>query len=138
MTTFKNSLTKQLLTDNNIMVMPTDRPMTFENGHYTDAIILQNGNVCKVQKLVCKHPKGTDRTYYGVTFKIDGKWHTTTYSNIMYVYLRDEQIPEGYDIDHINDCTNCDTLENLQCISRKDNIRKRKLDSDYFKKVKKQ
>lgn len=59
-----------------------------------------------------------------VKVKIDGKYRFVVASNIIWVYFNGS-IPEGYDVDHINDVSTDNRLENLQLLTRTENIRKR-------------
>ena len=56
---------------------------------------------------------------------LDGnKQRNVVLSNIVWVYFNG-QIPEGYDVDHINNNPLDNSLENLQLLTRQENIRKR-------------
>lgn len=48
-----------------------------------------------------------------------------TLQNIVYAWFK-EPIPDGYDIDHIDGDTLNNDLSNLQMLSRKENLAKRK------------
>lgn len=74
------------------------------------------------------HPYGKD-CIYSLVFPWDyehSKRATMTLQRIVYLYFKGD-IPAGYDIDHIDGDSLNNLPSNLQAISRKDNLAKRKL-----------
>lgn len=77
-----------------------------------------------IHTALCKHPHGTDKEYPIVVFSHKGKTTSLTLSRLVYAwYIGD--VSEKEDVDHIdNDPFNND-LNNLQLLSRKENLKKR-------------
>lgn len=74
------------------------------------------------------HPYGKDCIYVLVfpwDFK-NGKRVTMTLQRLVYLYFKGN-IPEGFDIDHIDGDSLNNLPSNLQAISRKENLKKRQL-----------
>lgn len=78
----------------------------------------------KVHKNTTHHKYGEDKTYYIIGFSFFGKQITIPLQRLIYAYYVDD-IPEGYDIDHIDNNTLNNDPSNLQLLTRKDNIAKR-------------
>lgn len=75
--------------------------------------------------------------YYSLTDSRTGKNLTLPVSNLVWMYHHpNEEIPDGYDIDHINGDSLDDRIENLQCITRKENLAKRKGAKNQFDYIK--
>lgn len=74
-----------------------------------------------------KYGKTMRYQYYSLTDSRTGKSLSLPVSNLVWMYHHpNEEIPDGYDIDHINGDSLDDRIENLQCITRKENLAKRK------------
>lgn len=77
---------------------------------------------------VTKHEFGKDMVYELTCFYIKNKdghyYYSATVDAVAYAWHVGPR-PIGYDIDHIDGDTNNHRLENLQCITHKENIRKR-------------
>ena len=73
-----------------------------------------------------RHPYGKDKTYLIVTFWDAERNKTTSYalSRLVYLYFIGD-IPAGYDVDHIDGDTFNNLPENLQLLTRKENLAKR-------------
>lgn len=72
-----------------------------------------------------KHKYGVDKSYKTVGLRVHGKKRTFLVSNIVWIYFNDA-IPEDSEVDHINDNSLDDRLENLQILTKTENIQKRK------------
>lgn len=71
-----------------------------------------------------EHPYGKPYKAKLVNVKINGKSQTFVLSNLVWVYFFGK-IPKGYDIDHINEDPLDNRLDNLQLLTRKENLAKR-------------
>ena len=83
---------------------------------------------------VKKHPYGKDKAYIIVTLYDFDKKKTRTYalSRLVYLYFIGD-IPEGYDVDHIDGDTFNNLPENLQLLTRKENLAKRECAGNKYK-----
>ena len=81
-----------------------------------------------------KHPYGKDITYLLVTLYDPERKKPVTYtlSRLVYLYFISD-IPQGYDVDHIDGDTFNNIPENLQLLTRKDNIHKRAYQGNKYK-----
>lgn len=81
-----------------------------------------------------KHPYGKDITYLIVTFWDADRNKTTSYalSRLVYLYFIGD-IPAGYDVDHIDGDTFNNLPENLQLLTRKENLNKREFNGNQYK-----
>lgn len=78
----------------------------------------------KTTKVSLKHPYGVDREYLAVTLTLDGFRTTVSFGRIVYAFLKGE-IPYGMDVDHIDSNPFNNKPENLQCLTRRENLAKR-------------
>jgi len=58
--------------------------------------------------------------YIRYKLKVDGKWHYLSHHRLIYNYLV-EEIPEGYEIDHIDNDRQNNCIDNLRCVTRSQN-----------------
>lgn len=81
-----------------------------------------------------KHPYGKDMTYLLVVLYDPERKKSVTYtlSRIVYLYFISD-IPQGYDVDHIDGDTFNNLPYNLQILTRKDNIHKRECQGNQYK-----
>ena len=82
-------------------------------------------NECKLFYNTKPHPFGRDVTYAHVKFRYNGVGKDFQLARFLYVWFIGD-IPDGYDIDHINDNSLDNRLENLRMLTHKENIRRRK------------
>lgn len=80
-----------------------------------------------------KHPYGKNVTYLITTLWDAERGKNTTYtvSRLVYIYFNGD-IPEGYDVDHIDGDTFNNIPENLQLLTRKDNLNKREFNGNQY------
>jgi len=116
--------TKQDLVDLNIEVKTT------EEGKHE---VYRNGTKMKRYLLNTYHKYGKTISYYGYSIYYgrietpDGfryRQNNILEHVIMWLWFKGD-IPEGYDVDHINNKTLDNNLENLQLLTRAENLRKR-------------
>lgn len=85
-----------------------------------------------------KYGKTMKYFYYSIYDSRTGKSYSLPVSNFVWMATHpDEEIPDGYDIDHINGDSLNDDPENLQCITRKENLAKRKGAKNHYYYIKK-
>ena len=96
-----------------------------------------------IRKLKAKRKYTQDKEYPGVVFSYQGKTQAFTLSRFIYAWVYGE-VPENMDVDHrCPDVENC-RIENLQLLTREENLAKRFSDNpncyrcqwDYLKKHK--
>ena len=92
---------------------------------YYKATKQKRDNECKLSYNTKPHPHGKDVTYAHVKCRFNGKGLDFQLARFLYVWFIGD-IPDGYDIDHINDNTLDNRIENLRMLTHKENIRKRK------------
>ena len=73
-----------------------------------------------------KHPYGESKMYKAYLFHENGKAYTIAEHRLVYVFFVDD-IPANYDVDHIDGDTMNNSLDNLQLLTRKENLAKRTL-----------
>lgn len=80
-----------------------------------------------------KHPYGKDIQYQliALTSSITGKQSVFTYHAFLYAWYKGE-VPAGYDVDHIDGDTLNNSLDNLQLLTRKENLAKRRGNVNQF------
>ena len=79
----------------------------------------------KISKAVCKHKYTKDKVYNIVAFSHKNKTISIPLGRLIYVWFV-EDIPEGnWDIDHRNNHSLDDRVENLQLLTREQNLAKR-------------
>lgn len=72
----------------------------------------------------CRHKYGKDKQYPYVVFSVNSKPKGILVSRLMYAWFVGD-IPDGYDIDHIDNNPFNNNPENLQILTRKENLIKR-------------
>lgn len=74
-----------------------------------------------------KHPNGTDKTYEMVSFYDREKkcGFSYPYHRFLWIWTYGD-CPDGYDVDHIDHNSLNNDISNLQVISRKENLLRRK------------
>jgi len=82
----------------------------------------------------CNHKYSTDRFYPMVSLKIYGQYKTIILSNLVWMW----EVGEigDYDIDHIDGDPMNNSLDNLQKITHKENLEKRKGEKNQWKFIK--
>lgn len=74
--------------------------------------------------VTCKHPFGKDTSYQAITYSFKGKPYTVLLSRMIWAWEYGE-CPDNMDVDHINNNSLDNRLENLQLLTRKENLQKR-------------
>ena len=82
--------------------------------------------VIKVSIIYKKHQYGNTTYYKSYLFHENGKAYTISEHRLVYAWFKDD-IPEKYDVDHIDGDTMNNSLDNLQLLTRKENLAKRTL-----------
>ena len=82
--------------------------------------------VIKASIIYRKHPYGKTICYKAYLFHENGKAYTISEHRLVYAWFIDD-IPEKYDVDHIDGDTMNNSLDNLQLLTRKENLAKRTL-----------
>lgn len=68
------------------------------------------------------------KIYLKVQFNYKGKSYAIPLGRFIYAWFKGD-VPAGYDVDHINNCPWDNNLDNLQLLTREENIRKRYVDN---------
>ena len=82
--------------------------------------------VIKVSLIGKNHPYGKNCMYKAYLFHENGKAYTISEHRLVYAWFKDD-IPANYDVDHIDGDTMNNSLDNLQLLTRKENLAKRTL-----------
>ena len=82
--------------------------------------------VLKPQTIGRKHPYGKPCMYKAYLFHENGKSYTISEHRLVYAWFKDD-IPAKYDVDHIDGDPMNNRLDNLQLLTRKENLAKRTL-----------
>ncbi len=82
--------------------------------------------VIKPSVIYKKHPFGKTVSYKAYLFHENGKAYTISEHRLVYAWFKDD-IPAKYDVDHIDGDTMNNSLDNLQLLTRKENLAKRTL-----------
>lgn len=97
-----------------------------EKGEYQ---VYRNDKLLKTNLMSANHKYGRTITYVAYTFylgKENGKYKYATILEHVLVWLWFKgDIPEGYDVDHIDNDKLNNKIENLQLLTRKENLAKR-------------
>lgn len=73
---------------------------------------------------VARHKYGRDIYYYMIAMSINGKTVGYGLHRALYAWFYGE-VPEGYDIAHMNNDSLDNRLENLECMTHEENLRMR-------------
>ena len=71
----------------------------------------------------CKHKYTSDKQYKKLTFAYRGRGISIPLSRFIYAWHYD--VPQGYDVEHINNDAFDNRLENLRLCTREENLAKR-------------
>lgn len=95
---------------------------------------LVSGSEVEIKRslVTCKHKYGHDKSYYAYSWyggMKNGKQTSITLSacRIVYIICKGD-IPQDYDVDHIDNNSLNNDPDNLQVLSRRDNLAKRFVD----------
>ena len=132
---YRTELTKEMLIEWGIVdvsfkgsKMPTITRNWYTAGKRTNKSkkVLQE---LKISDVVCKHKYTKDKVYPAVAFSIGNKTKTITIGRLVYVWYNGN-IPAGdYDVDHKNADSYDNRPDNLQLLSRSENLAKRYTDN---------
>lgn len=126
----KHMLTKELLDRNKIRIEfdENGQPLVYQEYIQTGKQDLSyRWKTFRKPYIGTKESKHGGKGYTGVSVyvKIDGSTMAFCLSNIVWVYFNGGPIPKGYDVDHINDDPLDNRPENLQLLTRQENLQKR-------------
>ena len=82
----------------------------------------------KISKAIGKRKYTKSKEYYVVVFSLNNKAKTIPLARVLYAWFV-EDIPAGYDVDHKNNDSLDNSLDNLQLLTREQNIAKRYIDN---------
>ena len=82
----------------------------------------------KEAKFVCKHKYASDKVYPGYAWCWNGKQFAVTTGRLIYAYFKGDVL-EGCDVDHIDNNPFNNILDNLQVLTREENLAKRYADN---------
>ncbi len=82
--------------------------------------------VIKTSIIGRKHPYGKETRYKAYLFRENGRAYTIPEHRLVYAWFIGD-IPANYDVDHIDGDTMNNSLDNLQLLTRKENLAKRTL-----------
>ena len=126
--TRKNFISRQDLLDNKVKIEVVNNNIVI----YQDYIQTSKKDYSYLwstertqHKLVNNHLYGGDYVHLVTSIKIGDKLITMPVSNIVWIYYNDT-IPAGYEVDHIDENTLDNRIDNLQLLTPKENLRKRK------------
>ena len=89
-----------------------------------DLTVWRNGNLLKPYLVSCKHKYGKTTSYYVYVFYVNKVKYQIMRSNIMYCwFIGDRDITK--DVDHIDNNSLNDNPDNLQLLTRQENLLKR-------------
>lgn len=78
--------------------------------------------------MIRKHKYSPDKAYLGYAWSYKNKCFSVTESRLVYAWFIGD-IPENYDIDHIDNNPFNNKLSNLRLLTREENLRKRFIDN---------
>ena len=82
----------------------------------------------KIINARCKHKYTHDKYYPIFCFRYDGRNYSVSLSKFLYAWFYGK-VPAGYDVDHKDNNPYNNVLDNLQLLTRQENIRKRYTDN---------
>lgn len=83
----------------------------------------------KITEVVCKHKYSGEKRYPAVGFSYESKPVVIPLGRLIYCWFLDD-IPAGMDVDHIDNNPFNNRLENLQLLTREENLAKRYSDNE--------
>ena len=78
----------------------------------------------RIVEAICKHKYAPEKRYPIISFSYKGKPHAIPLARLLWAWFYSE-VPAGYDVDHINNNQFDNRLENLQLLTREQNLKKR-------------
>lgn len=133
-TRLKKGLTKQELLDDNISIEWDEtvnnwKVTRLSRNHKSVILTLKT---LKEHRFKCKHKYAPTKEYPGYAWSKSGShgYHTTTIptSRLVYAYFVGD-IPDGYEVDHIDNNPFNNSLENLRILTKEENLKKRYSDN---------
>lgn len=83
-----------------------------------------------IYQIVGKHKYTADKIYNAIGFSYKNKQQVIPLARVLYAWFHPETgVPANMDVDHINNISTDDRLENYQLLTREENIRKRFTDN---------
>ena len=78
----------------------------------------------KITEAICKHKYAPEKRYPVISFSYKGKPVGLPLARVIWAWFNSE-VPAGYDVDHIDNNQFNNRLENLQLLTRQQNLKKR-------------
>lgn len=83
-----------------------------------------------IYQITGKHKYTADKVYNAIGFSYKNKQQVIPLARVLYAWFNPETgVPANMDVDHINNISTDDRLENYQLLTREENIRKRFTDN---------
>lgn len=89
---------------------------------YHGYTVYEDGAVCNPDGSARKLNKN-QKGYIQISMKVDGKWTTRHQHKLMYTCFVGE-VPDGFEVDHINNIRDDNRLTNFQLLSKSNNNKK--------------
>jgi hypothetical protein len=127
------ALTKKDLEDFGLEISQNDGYYKIIRHHHkTNSLRMKTTTEVKIIKSVRSHPYGKDKVYEIIAFSNKNKTVSIPLARAIYAWFIGD-IPANYDVDHKDNNSMNNSLDNLQLLTRKQNLAKRFQDNSVVK-----